>query len=222
VGGEDSISSMHQSKLVGSARTYVHTGERGLDLDGFFEQLRKGHAFVSTGPLVELTINRRIAGEEVRLPAGGGEVEVSARVRSITPVTAASLVFNGEVVDKVTLAADRLSADYTKTLKVSRSGWYHLRVEGTESERFPLDTSFAQAFTNPVWITVGDQPVRHRASAEYALKWIDNLQAQAEAWPGWRSQREKAHVYAQFDEARAVYRRFLAEAPAPTVPIERR
>ena len=31
VGGEDSISSMHDRKLVGSARTYVYTGDRGLD-----------------------------------------------------------------------------------------------------------------------------------------------------------------------------------------------
>jgi hypothetical protein len=64
---------------------------------------------------------------------------------------------------------------------------------------------------------VGDQPIRHRASAEYALKWIDNLQTQAEAWPGWRSQREKDHVYAQFEEARAVYRRFLADASATAI-----
>ena len=59
VGGEDSISSMHQSKLVGSARTYVYTGDRGLDADAWFEGLRKGRAFVTTGPLVELTVNGR-------------------------------------------------------------------------------------------------------------------------------------------------------------------
>jgi TolB protein len=218
VGGEDSISSMHASKLVGSARTYVHTGARGVDLDTFFAHLRKGHAFVSTGPLVELTINGRMAGDEVHLPAGGGDVEVTARVQSITPVSTASLVFNGDAVEKLTVSADRMSADLTKTFKVSRSGWYHLRVEGTSSERFPLDTTFAQAFTNPVWIRVGDQPIRHRASAEYALKWIDTLQTKAEAWPGWRSQREKDHVYAQFEEARAVYRRFLAEASATIEP----
>jgi hypothetical protein len=50
------------------------------------------------------------------------------------------------------------------------------------------------------------------SSTEYCLKWIDKLQQLAEAWPGWRSQKEKAHVYAQFDEARAVYRKFLQEA----------
>jgi hypothetical protein len=31
-------------------------------------------------------------------------------------------------------------------------------------------------------------------------------------WPGWRSQKEKDHVYAQFDQARQVYRKFLSEA----------
>jgi TolB protein len=216
VGGEDSISSMHASKLVGSARTYVHTGSRGLDLDAFFEHLRKGHAFVSTGPLVELTVNGRMPGEDVSLPAGGGSVEIAARVRSITPVMTATLMFNGEPVEQLTLAPDRKSAELAKTLTVARSGWYHLRVEGAQAERFPLDTTFPQAFTNPVWVTVGGQSIRSRAGAEYALKWIDNLQLQADAWPGWRSQKEKDHVYKQFDEARAVYRKFLAESPATT------
>ena len=216
VGGEDSISSMHASKLVGSARTYVHTGTRGLTADAWFEHLRRGNAFVSTGPLVELTVNGKMPGESVTLPAAGGTVEISARVRSITPLETVTLVFNGEVVEKLPLAADRKSAELKKTLRVTRSGWYHLRAEGLPAERFPLDTTFAQAFTNPVWIAVGGQPVRSRESAEYCLKWIDLLQKQAAAWPDWRSDKEKAHVFAQFDEARAIYRRLLTEAAAAT------
>ena len=213
VGGEDSISSMHQSKLVGSARTYVYTGDRGLDAEAWFEGLRQGRAFVSTGPLVELTVNGMMPGEEVRLAAGGGEVEVSGRVQSITPLETVTLIFNGEPVEKIALAADRKRADFTKRLKVAQSGWYHLRAEGKPEERYPLDTGFAQGFTNPVWVTVGDRPVRSRAAAEYCLKWIDKLQQMAEAHTGWRSEKEKKHVFAQFDEARAVYRKFLQEAP---------
>ncbi|MFC4312500.1 CehA/McbA family metallohydrolase [Steroidobacter flavus] len=214
VGGEDSISSMQISKVVGSARTYVHTGDRGLDADAWFEGLRKGHAFVTTGPLVELTVNGQIPGNEIKLPAAGGEVSVEARVQSITPLESVALVSNGEVIEKIPLSADRKSAQLSKKLKVARSGWYHLRAEGNPKERYPLDAEFAQAFTNPVWVTVGDQPVRNAAAADYCLKWIDKLQQMAEAWPGWRSQREKDHVYAQFDEARAVYRKFRDEATA--------
>jgi TolB protein len=216
VGGEDSISSMHQSKLVASSRTYVYTGQRGLDADAWFEGIRKGRAFVSTGPLVELTVNGRMPGDDVELPEAGGAVEVEARVRSITPLDAVTLVFNGEVIEKIALSPDRKSADFRKTLKVSRSGWYHLRAEGKPEERFPLDTTFAQAFTNPVWVTVGGRPVRNRAAAEYCVKWIDKLQQMAEAWPGWRSQKEKDHVYAQFNEARAIYQKFAKEAQTTT------
>jgi TolB protein len=218
VGGEDSISSMHDSKLVGSTRTYVHTGQRGLDADAWFAGLRKGHAFVSTGPLVELTIDGQIPGSEVMVPAGGGEVTVAAHVQSITPLENVFLVWNGEVVETIPLSADRRSAQLSKKLHVSRSGWYHLRAEGKPEERYPLDTSFAQGFTNPVWVTVGSEPVRSLAAANYCLQWIDRLQQQAEAWPGWRSQREKDHVYAQFDEARAVYHRLLAEATSAARP----
>ncbi|MBI3262790.1 MAG: CehA/McbA family metallohydrolase [Acidobacteria bacterium] len=214
VGGEDSISSMHESKLVGSVRTYVYTGARGLKMDAWFEGLRAGKAFVTTGPLVELTVNGAMPGEPTHLAAGGGAVDVEGHVRSITPLEKVLLVFNGEVVEEIPLNQDRRSATFKRSLKVSRSGWYHLRAEGAPAERFPLDASYAQAFTNPVWVLVGTQPVRSRPAAEYCLKWIDTLQKMADAWPYWRSQKEKDHVFAQFEDARKVYRRFVAEAGA--------
>ena len=218
-GGEDSISDLQRSKLVGSLRTYVHTGARGLDVDAWFENLRAGRAFVSSGPLVELTVDGRMPGEEVRLPAGGGEVRVAGRVRSVTPLEQVFLVCDGEVVLEVPLDADRRSAAFTAGRPVRDSGWCHLRAEGAAAERFPMDVTYVQAFTNPVWLLVGDRPIRDAAAAEYALAWIDRLQGMADAWPGWRSERERAHVFAQFDEAREVYRRFAREsavaAPRP-------
>jgi hypothetical protein len=39
------------------------------------------------------------------------------------------------------------------------------------------------------------------------VRWIGTLQALADAWPGWRAQKERAHVFAQFEEARETYRR---------------
>jgi dipeptidyl aminopeptidase/acylaminoacyl peptidase len=212
VGGEDSISNLHRSKLVGSARTYVYTGARGLDADAWFEGLRHGRAFVSTGPLVELTVDGGMPGHEVKLPPAGGSVEIAGRVQSITPLAEVTLVFNGEPVRQIPLSPDRKSAEFKDTLRVTRSGWYHLRADGRPEERYPLDTSFAQAFTNPVWITVGERPVRSRAAAEYCLKWIDILQDLAGKRPGWRSQKERDHVLAQLEEARNVYRRFREQA----------
>jgi hypothetical protein len=135
-------------------------------------------------------------------------------VRSITPLQKVLLVQNGAVVAELALSGDRTTLDTTITLPVMRSGWIHLRAEGAASERAPLDALYAQAFTNPTWLTVGGAPPRDRSAAEYGLRWIEMLQVMADAWPGWTSATEKQHVFGQFEEARTVLRRFQAEAMA--------
>ena len=212
VGGEDSISNLHMSKLVGSHRTYVFTRDRGRDMHAWLDGMRAGRAFVTNGPLVQLSVDGMLPGDTISVPAGGGRAHVQVEVRSIVPLQNVTLYFNGQPVEDIPLRTDRKTAHLQKTTSVTRSGWYHVRAEGAAGDRFPLDTGYPQAFTNPVWVVVGNQPIRNRASAEYSLRWIDTLQMLAEASPGWRSSKEKEHVYAQFDEARKVYRRFLTEA----------
>ncbi len=217
-GGEDSISNLHRSKLVGSVRTYVHTGDRGLDVDAWLEGLRAGRAFVSSGPLLELTVDGRMPGEEVSLPDGGGEVRIAGRVQSVTSLDRVFLVCDGETVQEVPLGVDGRSAAFTVGRRVTDSGWCHLRAEGAPAERFPMDVTYVQAFTNPVWLLVGDEPIRDADAADYALRWIDRLQEMADEWPGWRAERERAHVFAQFDEAREVYRGFARESTGAAAP----
>ena len=212
VGGEDSIISLHRAKLVGSVRTYVFTGSRGLDLAAWLEGLRAGRAFVSTGPLVELTVDNKGPGEKISLPAAGGTVAVNIRVRSVTPLQEAKLIFNGQLAQQIPLAPSKQSVDFKRRLRVSESGWYHLRVSGRPGDRFPLDATYAQAFTNPVWVTVGGRPVRNREAAQYGIRWIDRVQEMAQDWPGWRSAEERDHVWSQFEEARRVYRKLAQEA----------
>ena len=205
-GGEDSISSLHRSKLLGSFRTYVYTGNAGLDMDAWFDSLLAGRAFVSSGPLLEMQIGTALPGDTVDLPANGGTVTVSGQLRSITELDEVALVCNGELVDTFGLGRNRNSLDLSYELNIERSGWCHLRTEGEASERFPMDVTYAQAFTNPIWFQVGDEPIRNPQSTDYALRWIDRLQELADAWPGWRSETERAHVFGQFEQARQVYR----------------
>jgi TolB protein len=205
-GGEDSISSLHRSKLVGSLRTYVYTGNQGLEMHAWFDAMKRGRAFVSSGPLLEFSIGSALPGDTVYLPEGGGSISVSGRLRSVVEMSSLMLICNGDEVERFNLGRDRTRADVSYELEVERSGWCHLRTEGETSERFPMDVEYTQAFTNPIWFQVGDQAIRNPESASYALQWIDKLQDLAEAWPGWRSEEEKAHVYGQFDAAREVYR----------------
>ncbi len=141
VGGEDSISSMHRSKLVGSARTYVlhrrPRSRRGRVVRGAAARTRVRHA---RGRSSSSRSTGRCPARKRSCPPSGGDVAIVARVRSITPLESVTLIFNGEVVEKIPLSADRKSAELSKTLKATRSGWYHLRAEGSPKERYPLDT----------------------------------------------------------------------------------
>ena len=205
-GGEDSISSLHRSKLLGSVRTFVYTGNQGLDMHAWFEGLKKGRAFVSSGPLLEMEVGNAMPGDTVVLPSEGGKVSVNGRLRSLTELRELVLVCNGLQEERFPIRGDGRSLDISYELQVERSGWCHLRTEGSPEDRFPMDVNYVQAFTNPVWFQVGNQPIRNPESTNYALQWIDKLQELAEAWPGWRSEAEKNHVYSQFEEARQVYR----------------
>ena len=175
-GGEDSISNLHWTPLVGAMRSYVRTADGQLSVNGWNEALRNGHAFVTNGPIVSLTVNGQFPGDEIALPTGGGTLEVEAEVSSVVPLTRVWLVAGGEEVVEIPLSEDGRSASLSTVLTVTESEWIHLRAEGERDYRFPLDASYPQAFTNPVWFVVGGESIRDRASALYGLEWIDALE----------------------------------------------
>jgi len=211
VGGEDSISNLHATAFVGSVRTYVKIPDDEMTMHGWLEGMRNGHAFMSNGPLVELEVGGRIPGQTLEI-SGGGQVEISVEVTSITPLERVELVFNGEVIASIPFTGDRTTLSFERSFRPTTSGWYHVRVSGATGEAFPMDAPWVQAATNPVWVIVDGAPVRSAEAADYSIAWIDKLQGLAEAWPDWRSQAEKDHVYGQFEQARNVYRAFKAEA----------
>ena len=167
VGGEDSISNLHMSKLVGSHRTYVFTGGRGLDMHAWLDGMRAGRAFVTNGPLVELSVNGAVPGETVTMPAGGGDLDVQVQVRSIVPLQKVTLLFNGQPVEDIPLSADRRTRRFPQD---AAGGEERMVSRSCRRDAAPIDFRsipvIAQGFTNPVWVIVGDQPIRDRASAD--------------------------------------------------------
>ena len=212
VGGEDAISSLHWTALVGAMRTYIRPDDGQRTMGGWLTGLREGHAFITNGPLLSFTANGNIPGETVTMNAETETLSIAAGINSITPVTRAWLVHNGEDIAEVPLSENRMSGKLETEIPITKSGWIHLRAEGVPGEHFPLDARYAQAFTNPVWISVGNQPIRNKASADYGVQWIDQLTEMALEWPGWRSQEEIDHVLGQFQQARDMYEQLGVEA----------
>ena len=210
-GGEDSITDLHRTPVIGAARMYAHLGD-SLTWEGWVEAIREGRTLVTNGPLVQLAIDGEIAGGQIRLPADGGTVEVRARLDSAFPVGRLELIRNGQAVEEIPLDVGGRTAGYTKRIRVERSGWYTLRASTNEPVP-PIDDTHLHAETGPIYVYRGDEPIRSKADAEYFVQWIDDISRQARMHSGWRSEREREHVLGQFDEAREVFRRRAAEDP---------
>jgi TolB protein len=211
VGGEDSNTSLHRHTMIGSVRTYAYTG-RDLTARRWIDAIIKGNTFFSNGPLLEFTVNGNIPGEAVQLPPDGGTVTLRGEVWSFIPLARVMIYRDGQIWKEVPLSADRMRATFEEEVPVNRSGWFSLSCEGAPAFA-PVDPSYPQAGTNAVRVYVGDQKIRSRASAEYFIRWLDKLRSLAEKWPGWGSQRERAHVFAQIAEARKRYEQLANEAP---------
>ncbi|MBM3783020.1 MAG: hypothetical protein FJW30_01605 [Acidobacteria bacterium] len=196
-GGEDSITGLHRTPILGSGRMYAYMGPK-LTWQGWVEAIRKGRTFVTNGPLLSLTVNGQRPGSQIDVTPGAS-VRVAAIVESAFPVDKVELFLNGEPVQSVDAAPARRHA-WNWTIPIPRSGWLTLRA--TSSKAAPLaDDTHLYAETSPVYVIAGGKPIRSKKDAEYFLRWIDDVAHQAETDPNWRSEKEKAHVRAQFDEA---------------------
>ena len=206
--GEDSILGMHSTPVLGESRVYVHTGPE-LSWDRWVDGIRRGRTFVTNGPLLAFEVNGEIPGGEIHLPAGGGAVEVSGRFDSIVPVDRLELYLNGVAVETARPAGRH--GELRKRITVSRSGWLTLRAI-SDQPHHPVEDGYVVAETSPVYVYCGDEPIRSREDAEYFLRWVDDVARQAEAHPGWRSERERKHVLGQFAEARRIWEQRAREA----------
>ncbi|HEY7612058.1 MAG TPA: CehA/McbA family metallohydrolase [Gemmatimonadales bacterium] len=190
---------------VGMNRVFVKSGAP-LEHRRWLSALKAGRTFATNGPLLEVTVNRIEPGGDVSLPAGGGEVLVTVRLRSNVPVDHLELVRNGSVVHEVPLADDRMSASTTIRIPVDRSGWMLLRARG-DKPAYPTLDIYPYATTSPVYLTVGGRPVRSPEDARYFMSWIDRMRTTVEAHRDWNSEAERRETLDMLAQARAEYER---------------
>jgi hypothetical protein len=185
---------------AGLLRTYAQAGPR-LEQGAFLRALKQGRTFVTNAPLLSLTVGGRAPGDELRLPAGTHRLKARVWMRSAVPLDRVEIVERGAVVATVPLSADRRSADGEVEIKVDRSGWLVLRASA-DRPRLPVLDLYPFATTSPVYVTVGEAPVRSAEDAAFFVRWIDRVAAAAAAHGGWNTPGEREHALGQIGRAR--------------------
>jgi len=229
ISGETDFPCIYGEK-VGLGRSYVKLPTKWTYED-WCEGIRAGNNYVSDGRshLLDFKVNATALGErgsEMKLSAPG-LVKVTAKVAAYlnpqpNPVIKASpqsakpywdierarigesrevpveLTVNGKAVETKRIVADGSQVNLVFETKIDRSSWVALRI-------------LPSSHTNPIWVMVGDQPVRaSKRSAEWCAQSLEVCWQQKERT---YAATELDQARKDYEHARQVYRKLLAESP---------
>jgi hypothetical protein len=178
VGGTDK---MNAEVPVGLYRTYAYLPEgQPFTYEYWCRAVRAGRTFLSGGPLLEFTVEGARVGDTLRLPAGGGTVEVEATAESIFPIHSLQIVQDGRVVASTEEASRARRLHLKASLPARANTWLAARCGGPSYTTQPhhyAGHDWARgifAHTSPIYVAVaGDWDRYDGATAEYMLTLIE-------------------------------------------------
>jgi quinoprotein glucose dehydrogenase len=189
---------------TGFSRTYAKV-DGPLTPESFWSAVKAGRTFATSGPMLTLTADGREMGSTLeRSSNDANPVKIAVDVGALGPLDAVELVENGQVVKTEHTAAIGNNEPWTRRIEWSitptRSGWYAARTLYTAP-----DGRLREAHTSPIYVRVDAKPIAFKASAEYMVRWIDQLIAVAQTPGRFTQASDRDAVIATYRRARDVY-----------------
>jgi uncharacterized protein YjdB len=202
------------SANIGDVITYVNVGSGGLTYQKWIAGIKSGHTVVSRNShneFLDLKVNSTSGpGDEILLPAGGGNVQVSVQWTANQSLSGTiELVRNGVVVASLPASvASGTSATLTATVNVPVSSWLAARR---------MDSNLGhQVQTAAMFVTVNGAPVRASASdANFYVAWMSQLLTRTSPGGVWNSYfpTSLAQAQARYTAAQTVFQQIAAQSP---------
>lgn len=126
----------------GIIRMYAYLPD-GLTADKYIDTLKKGHAYMTMGPLVT-PAKENMFGDTITIKPGEA-LKLKFKVESVNGIKTIDLYENGKIINTVEGKAAK-SIDFTPEVKPAGNSWYNVVV---------LDENGKYAVTNPVWVSDG-------------------------------------------------------------------
>ncbi len=150
---------------IGNVRFYTHIdGEFGYD--SWKKNLKAGHTFVSSGPMLTFEVDGKLPGDELNL-SSNGKVSVRAFAyghQEQVPLSKLEIIAHGEVIREVqsrgqNQTTEKLTLDFD--LEIDRGLWIAARCYAGPTQ---------VAHTTPVYISVDDHGFLNRESLDRYLE----------------------------------------------------
>ena len=191
---------------LGHSRVYVQTGTP-FDRERWLDGLKRGRSFVTTGPMLQVTVNREHPGHEFHIDGPApAQLNVEILSTSLRPADRVEVLVNGRVVETLKDAA-------TQTATGTWRQEYQLPVQFTETSWLAVRSVVKQpdgrrrfAHTAPWHITFRDVPIQpQRKQVEYL---VQQMQAELER----SGSLLPPTAVAEYEQALQVYRDLLKRA----------
>jgi putative membrane-bound dehydrogenase-like protein len=185
-------------RKLGDCRTYVHIdGEPTFDK--WLAGAAAGRSFMTSGPLIELTVDGKRPGDVIALDSPR-KLPVRLEVNSVTcPVTHIQLLYNGRVIMEYKPQGRPDAGEYfvhTSELDLTEPAWIAARA----FSKSPSGNADAESHTNPVYVEQGGRKPFSPASADWLLAKLDEQIADHAA----RDVPEKSKAVEYFQRAREI------------------
>ncbi len=198
---------------IGRPRVYAYTGSgASFDAERWFEAVRQGRTFVTTGPMLGLAVNGQPPGSLVRLKRGE-TVTVQAHAWG-HPGGARPLVLEIVSLGKPlkTVRPTGPAQNQLETamrMTAERSFWVTARCQTNEEPLMDQPGFFSGAIATPVYVEVDGQPWR---DLEHIRELVARRLASLDRVEEWLATRESLpEMGAQLNSARSYYTRLLKQ-----------
>jgi hypothetical protein len=140
--------------LPGVERMFVKVAG-AFSIDAWYAGFRRGHTYVSNGPLLDFTINGRQMGEVIRVRRGETlDIAAAARLNpDVDALNRLELIVLGDVAREVA-AGGRDRVELKTTMTAERSMWIAVRAYGNQAQ--PQFTTVAHSA--PIQVIVDGAP----------------------------------------------------------------
>ncbi len=197
--------------FLGGMRMYVKTDGHD-DFQSWKDAVKRGEVFVTSGPLLDFTVNGQGAGSTVRLPAGGGFVTVDAEMTSPLPLHEFQIVRSGKALkidDEESISGEIHERRIRQRLRIDRSCWLAVRgrsvpiqslKDSIKSREVWIETD-AIAHSGIIRVLVGDQPIRTKTDARELIQQLRTQQQYYREAGRYADGKDRLEMLSLFDQA---------------------
>jgi len=127
-----------QGQYDGNPRNYIKVTD--VTIDGIIDGIRKGHVFITNGPLMDITINNATFGDTLK---NVSDAEISYIIASNDcMLDQLNIIADGKIIETIPLAED-IPTIGTLTLNLSNYQWIVFEV---------ITKSYQYAISNPIYL----------------------------------------------------------------------